>query len=135
MKKIPGILTQFKTVLSANIPALLTAEGLADFDTYTIGQSRNEKEKALCVYKSDSNGDDESNRLTMFFQLQLYGVDYETAEKYGQVVYDYLKDYEPNEIGMNILDNINTDSWPIEQTATTFIYIEISYIEYLDSCD
>ena len=135
MNTINEILTAFKTALENNIPALLTAESLDNFDVYTIGQSRDEKETALCIYKSENAHDNNQNTLTMLFQLQVYRKDYEDAEKYGQVVFDYLKLYDPEEIGMNYIDSIEADSWPIHNNATTLIYIEIKYIEILDSCD
>ena len=135
MNTISEILTAFKADLETNIPALLTAEGLDNFDVYTIGQSRNERQKALCIYKSDNTHDDNQNTLTMLFQLQLYGIDYAVAELYGQVIFDYLKIYDPEEIGMNYIDSMENDSWPMEKSGTTLIYIEVRYVEMLDSCD
>ena len=114
---------------------MLTAESLDNFDHYVIGQSRDEREKTLCIYKSDTTHDANQNTLNMMFQLQLNKVDYEDAENYGQVVFDYLKLYDPSEIEMDYIIEMSSDSWPMNNNSTTFIYIEVKYIEVLDSCD
>lgn len=135
MINIPDILDKFKTDLSNDIPALLSAESLDNFDKYVVGDSRNESERAICIYKQSASFGVTENILKLFFQLQLFSTDYETAEEYGQIVFDYLIDYDPADVGMNFINQIDSDSWPDEDNSTTFIFISLEYKESLDGCD
>jgi len=135
MKSIYEILTQFQTDLSSDLPDLLTAESLTNFQNYVIGESREARETALCVYKDSLRMDDTQNLLSLIFQAQLYKVDFETAAKYEDVIKDYLKSYNPEEIGMNILDGIDTDTWPMENSSGVLIFFTVQYTEELDGCD
>ena len=135
MKSIYEILTQFQTDLSSDLPDLLTAESLTNFQNYVIGESREVRETALCVYKDSLRMDDTQNLLSLIFQAQLYKVDFETAAKYEDVIKDYLKSYNPEEIGMNILDGIDTDTWPMENSSGVLIFFTVQYTEELDGCD
>ena len=54
MKSIYNILTQLQTDLATDLPALLTASGLTLLDNYVIGESRNAREKAICIYKDNT---------------------------------------------------------------------------------
>lgn len=135
MKKIHDILTQFQTDLAADIPALLTAAGLVQLDNYVIGESRNAREKALCIYKDSLQMDDTQNSISIIFQAQLYGIDFETAAKYEDVFLNYFINYKPSEIGMNILMGLNSDTWPMENSSGALIFFTIQFTEELDSCD
>lgn len=135
MNAIPDILDKFKIDLSTDIPALLTAEGLDNFEKYTVGGSRKENERALCIYKQSASFSVTENILKLFFQLQLFQTDYDTAEEYGQVVFDYLSAYDPADVGMSFINKIDSDSWPDENNSTTFIFISLEYKELLDGCD
>ena len=135
MKSIYEILTQLQTDLSADLPDLLTAESLADFNNYVIGESREARETALCVYKDSLRMDDTQNLLSLIFQAQLYKVDFESAAKYEDIIKDYLNDYNPEEIGMNILEGLDIDTWPMDNGSGVLIFFTVQYREELDGCD
>lgn len=135
MKTLYDILNKFKTDLSADIPDLLYTAGLADFDKYSIGGSRDASKKVLCVYKDEMRHDPGQNYLTMLFQAQIHGVTAETGAKYEDIIFDYLKDYEPVNIEMHNMDGISSDTWPMENSQGVIIFFQVSYSEALDSCD
>ena len=135
MKSIYAILTQFQTDLAADLPALLTTAGLVHFDNYVIGNSRNPKEKALCIYKDSFREDDIRRDLSLIFQAQLAGVDFEDAAKYEDVLLNYFFNYQPSEIKMNILEGVESDTWPIDNNQGVFIFFTVQFSEMLDGCD
>lgn len=135
MKSIYAILTQFQTDLAADLPALLTTAGLSTLDNYVIGESRNAREKALCIYKDSLRMDDTTNYLSLIFQAQLYQVDFETGAKYEDVIMSYLRAYNPAEIGMNIIDGLESDTWPMENSSGVLIFFTLQFSEPLDGCD
>lgn len=135
MKTLYDILNKFKTDLSADIPDLLYADGLDDFDKYLIGGSRDAHKKVLCIYKDEMRHDPGQNYLTMLFQAQIPGVTVEIGAKYEDIIFDYLSEYEPVNIGMTNMDGISSDTWPMENTQGIIIFFQVSYSEGLDSCD
>lgn len=135
MKTLYQILDQFRTDLAADIPALISAASLTDFDNFIIGQSRDEKQKVICIYKDELRQDDTNISLSLIFQVQLPAIDFETATKYEDVLLSYLNEYSPSEIGLDIFDGIASDTWPMERTQGVFIYIMLSFSGQLDSCD
>ena len=135
MKSIYAILTQFQTDLAADLPAVLTTAGLTLLDNYVIGESRNAREKALCIYKDSLRMDDTTNYLSLIFQAQLYQVDFETGAKYEDVIKDYFRAYKPSEIGMVLIDGLESDTWPMENSSGVLIFFTLQFSEPLDSCD
>ena len=135
MKTIPEILNILKDSAESVLPGLLSAEGLDDFDIYVIGDSRDETIKALCFYKADTRHDANENRASFIIHAQLANTDYELAENYGQVVYEWIRTFPPNELGFNIIDKIETETYPFDENRTTFILTYPEWIEFLDSCN
>ena len=135
MKKLSDILEQLETDLSTEMPDLLYAEDLSDFDTYCIGPSRNTEEKALFIYKDDLSKDAYENRLSLIFSAQLFGVQILEATEYEEILVDYLINYEASEIGMDYIDSLNSDTWPMDENRSTFISIQVVFVQKLDSCD
>ena len=135
MKSIYNILTQLQADLAADLPSWLTTAGLDALDNYVIGGSRNPKEKALCIYKDTFREDDTRRDLSLIFQAQLTGVDEETGAKYEDVITKYLKNYEPSEIGMNIFEGIQVETFGIDNSQGIIIIFTVQYSEPLDGCD
>ena len=135
MKTLYETLTILHAAISANIPALLAGESLTDFSVYKIGGSRNAKETGLFVYQDELGIAYDRESISIILQLQLYNVDGITAAKYTDIVSEYIRDYAPDNIGLDMLDQITIDSWPIDQTATTFVYMNCTWSSELDSCD
>jgi hypothetical protein len=129
------ILTQLKNDLENSLPVLLTAKSLIDFDEYEIGAGKNPDKVGLYVYLDDGNEDISRKNLSVIFQLQLTGHETLSASKYLSVVWNYLRKYNPFNIGYLILDNINFDFWPIEENSSTIVYVTCTWDEELDSCD
>lgn len=135
MKPLYETLIQIHADLQANIPALLYDNDLADFSVYKIGGSRNAKETGLFVYQDEIGISYDRESISIILQLQLFNVDGIAAAQYTDVVSEYIRDYNTQNIGMDLLDEIKIDSWPIDQNATTFVYINCAWSASLDSCD
>lgn len=135
MNDLKDILEKLQLDFENDIPALLVAEGVDDFQEYVIGPSRDSEKRALCILVEETNEDDARNILEILLHLQLPSIDYLVSTQYEKVVVDYMKSYNLNDLGMNIIDNINVEFWPIENDAVTFVLITILMREELDSCD
>lgn len=135
MKNIYEILNQLLTDISGSMPALLTAAGLGDFDVYKLGPSRNPEETGLFIYQDERKYSEEEESQSVFIQLQMFDKKEEISAKYTDVVNDYLKDYNSENIEAVSLREINIDAYPPDQDSTTFIYFNITWYSEQDSCD
>jgi hypothetical protein len=121
--------------LQTDLPALLTAEGVATFEEIQIGGSRDSKKLSLFIYDNSVQKSVTENRLSLYFQAQLYKTSYEDSLKYQEVITDYMIAYDPENLGMTILENIEVESMDIMQNLSVYIYFAITFSEPLDSCD
>ena len=135
MNKLHDIMTTFALDFQTDLPALLTAEGVTAFEEIQIGSSRDSKKISLFIYDNSVQKSVTENRLSMYFQAQLYRVNYENSLKYQEVITDYLIAYDTENIGMTILENIEIESMDIMQDMTIYIYFAVTFSEPLDSCD
>lgn len=135
MNKLHDIITTFSLDMQTDLQPLLTAEGLTAFEQIQIGGSRDSKKLSLFIYDNSVNKADTENRLSMYFQAQLYRTSYEDSLKYQDVITDYLIAYDPENLGMTILENIEIENIDIMQDLSVYIYFAVTYTEPLDSCD
>jgi len=135
MNKLHDIVTTFSLDMQTDLQPLLTAEGLTPFEQIQIGGSRDSKKISLFIYDNSVQKSVTENRLSMYFQAQLYRTSYEDSLKYQDVITDYLIAYEPENIGMTILENIEIENIDIMQDLSVYIYFAVTYTEPLDSCD
>ena len=135
MKKLHSILTQFRDDLRQDIPNFLIGLGLPTFENIQIGQSRNPDERALLIYKDEYSFDEQQEVLSLFFQLQLQGVELEDSLKIEDELVNYFKSYEIEKTGATRVDFIKSITWPIENSQGFFIFITITLIQDKDSCD
>jgi hypothetical protein len=135
MNKLHDIVTTFSLDMQTDLQPLLTAEGLTAFEQIQIGGSRDSKKISLFIYDNSVQRSYSENRLSMYFQAQLYRVSYEDSLKYQEVITDYLIAYEPENLGMTILENIEIESMDIMQDLSVYIYFAVTFSEPLDSCD
>jgi len=135
MNKLHDIMTTFALDFQTDLPALLTAEGVTAFEEIQIGGSRDSKKLSLFIYDNSVQKSATENRLSLYFQAQLYKTSYEDSLKYQEVITDYIIDYDPENIGMTILENIEIESMDIAQNLSVYLYFAITFSEPLDSCD
>ena len=135
MKTFDEILLQLKNDIGKDLPALLAAHSLQNFDLYEIGSSKDPKQKALLIYYGNAVLDRLINSVTIILHLQLFQCEEFVTAKYMHVVIDYMKRYKPERIGMNILDTIEVEIYPIEKNSATFVLVICTFNEFLDSCD
>ena len=135
MNKLHDIITTLALDLQTDLPALLTAEGVATFEEIQIGGSRDSKKLSLFIYDNSVQKSATENRLSLYFQAQLYKISYEDSLKYQEVITDYMIAYDPENLGMTILENIEIESMDIMQNLSVYLYFAITFSEPLDSCD
>jgi len=135
MNKLHDIITTLALDLQTDLPALLTAEGVTAFEEIQIGGSRDSKKLSLFIYDNSVQKSATENRLSLYFQAQLYKTSYEDSLKYQEVITDYMIAYDPENIGMTILENIEVESMDIMQNLSVYLYFAITFSEPLDSCD
>ena len=135
MNKLYDIMTTLALDLQTDLPALLTAEGVTTFEEIQIGGSRDSKKLSLFIYDNSVQKSVTENRLSLYFQAQLYRTSYEDSLKYQEVITDYIIAYDPENIGMTILENIEVESMDIMQNLSVYLYFAITFSEPLDSCD
>jgi hypothetical protein len=129
------ILETLSTDMSENIPAILTSQGVSDFEEYVIGPSRDAKQRSLCLYINDVSRAVDMNRLAITVQAQLYAVSHEDAIKYAQAVLDYIAGYDVASIGMTDISELALDVYPPDKNRTVFAFIDAVFTEQKDSCD
>lgn len=135
MNKLHDIITTLALDLQTDLPALLTAEGVTAFEEIQIGGSRDSKKLSLFIYDNSVQKSATENRLSLYFQAQLYKTSYEDSLKYQEVITDYMIAYDPENLGMTILENIEIESMDIMQNLSVYLYFAITFSEPLDSCD
>ena len=135
MNKLHDIITTLALDLQTDLPALLTAEGVTAFEEIQIGGSRDSKKLSLFIYDNSVQKSVTENRLSLYFQAQLYKTSYEDSLKYQEVITDYMIAYDPENLGMTILENIEIESMDIMQNLSVYLYFAITFSEPLDSCD
>lgn len=135
MNKLHDIITTLALDLQTDLPALLTAEGVTSFEEIQIGGSRDSKKLSLFIYDNSVQKSATENRLSLYFQAQLYKTSYEDSLKYQEVITDYMISYNPENLGMTILENIEIESMDIMQNLSVYLYFAITFSEPLDSCD
>ena len=135
MNKLHDIITTLALDLQTDLPALLTAEGVTTFEEIQIGGSRDSKKLSLFIYDNSVQKSATENRLSLYFQAQLYKTSYEDSLKYQEVITDYMIAYDPENIGMTILENIEVESMDIMQNLSVYLYFAITFSEPLDSCE
>ena len=135
MNKLYDIMTTLALDLQTDLPALLTAEGVTSFEEIQIGGSRDSKKLSLFIYDNSVQKSVTENRLSLYFQAQLYRISYEDSLKYQEVITDYIIAYDPENLGMTILENIEIESMDIAQNLSVYLYFAITFSEPLDSCD
>jgi len=143
MKTFDEILLQLKNDIGKDLPALLAAQSLQNFDLYEIGSSKDPKQKALLIYYSSAVLDKHAwlgthnliNSVTIILHMQLFQCEELITAKYMQVLTDYMRKYNPFIIGMTILDSMEVEVFPMEKNSTTFVLVVCTFQEFLDSCD
>jgi len=135
MKTFDDILFQLQSDVSKDLPILLQNNNLQNFDEYAIGSSKDPKQKSLLIYFAGANFDSLVNEVIIILHLQLFQCEEFVTAKYMQAVIDYMKRYKPERIGMNILDTIEVEIYPIEKNSATFVLVICTFQEFLDSCD
>lgn len=135
MKNLNPILLQLQFDISTDLPALLTAAGLAQFVRYEVDSSRNPEEISFFIYQDSSGYMLDENEVSIIFQLQLYQIEVLEAAKYQDVIINYLRAYNPVNLGCILLRNLQADTWPIENTTGNFVFVVANWMEELDGCD
>lgn len=131
-------ITNIKNKLAEVLPAVLTAEGLEDFDEYVAGDPTSTGVKSLAVYFNESSNDTDLEVVSFLIQLQLYRVlSAATATLYKDVVGETILKYvQPSLAGMTMRSQVKADQFPVqEDVGTAFVFFDIVFSRDLDDCD
>lgn len=124
-----------KNLAQTDLPALLAAEGLGDFDSYTDHSPDAPDQNAFAVYAINEKDAESARILIILIQAQLYGAD--LIQDYHSVVMDFLRNnLRPETVDMENIDEIEADIWPIDiRSSNSFAYYTIILNRSLDDCD
>lgn len=140
MLQINEILTTVLTLCQTNLPALLTAAGLDNFDAYDYGPSQDSENNILLFYRDSKSTSFVTQQAKIIIQIQLYattenGFNELTAAKYEDVVSDYIWSIDPHLLGLDNIDNIDTDSWTDVNNSCMYSFIMPTWYIENDNCD
>lgn len=135
MKTSEEILNQIRNNAEVFLPDEIYAAALPEFAVFEIGQSRDSSQIAFFIYHDKIYHDETQNRVDLVYQLQLPGVSVLDTSRYSDIVFDWIKNYNFQNIGMTRFDFISIDIWPNTQDRSTIVFFDVSVIEELDSCD
>ena len=124
-----------KDKLEADLPALLSAAGLDDFDEYNNKSPLRSDDNEICVYINGGQNDVVSNNFAVIVQIQLSGKD--LIDEYHSIVKDYMLENITADI-VDMVERVNFiyDIWPYDvHSNNTFAYYEITFEDKLDDCD
>jgi hypothetical protein len=133
MKKVNEIITQIKDDISANLPALLSAGGVPDFDMYGVGYPTDQA-KTFCAVRFNRGDVNNNPSFTFTVQLQLPGIEETEAYKYLDAMSQYLSEMETSGYGYY------TGSFTIEllenfRVSDTEIFFDYTMTDVSDDCE
>ena len=136
MKSLSEILEIIKADVEANIPDVLNAEGLSDFEKYIIGPTR-DSELLTCgiMFDPAMSIDITSRTYPVLYFLQLVQTEYSDALLYADIFNDYILNFDSYKLRATLLDGVQVDIIPMERERVTLIYITATFSEPEDSCD
>jgi hypothetical protein len=136
MNNFLNIIQTLATALEDNLPPLLIAAGVANFDEYIIGPPRESQTSTLAVmFDPDIPFDAYMSKAPVLFYMQLYRKNYEESLKYTSAVFEFVKNFQEANIDFSYTDEITIDIIPIDRESSTLVYITAIYVNPLDSCD
>lgn len=117
----------------SELPALLGAEGLPDFDEYRNKSPKAIDDKEFCVYIEHERDSTDARSLSVIIQCQLYQSDEDQA--YHAVIYQWLLDTITSDFaGYQERESIEGDPWPLDDRSTAFLYYALEFKDDLDDC-
>ena len=134
MKDVDIIIEQIKNKLETDLPSFLTANGIANFDTYNFGYATDPKKLTLSV--RFSGGSDTLRDESFIFTVHLYlpNIPDSEAYKYLTAMNQYLAIFDPiyfgfqkREINIEVLENF--------QAADVQAFYDITMSDILDDCE
>lgn len=127
--------TAIKNKLASELPALLTAEGLDDFDEYLDSQPSDAEKMQIGIYISEEMDTEDDHILSVLIQVQLYRKA-DWTQAYHSVLMAAIREHvTAHLVGFISRDQVTGDLWPVDQTSTSFNYYEVRFTEPLDDCD
>ena len=127
--------TAIKNKLASELPALLAAESLDDFDEYLDSQPSDPEKMQLGIYTDEETDTVDDHILSVLIQAQLYGKA-DWAQAYHSVLMAAVREHVTADlVGVITRDQGTGDLWPVDQRSTSFNYYEVRFSEPLDDCD
>ncbi len=130
------ILEKINIYLAANLPTLLLAKGLDDFDRYLAEPPIEVSDKELCVYLAEGLYTDSDLGESFIIQGQLQGV--MNPAEYHSIIWKLLKGFDPSIVAMTTKQMTYSAWYPGEGEeggSSSFLIYEIKLDSRLDDCD
>ncbi len=123
-----------KDLAAANLPALLGAVPLDNFDEYRNKTPLKVDSKQFCVYIDIDDDDTDSQTFAAIIQAQLFGKD--EADEYHSVIMPFLRsELTASVVGYDVRESIKSDVWPMDNKGVSFIYYFVTFTIENDDCD
>lgn len=133
IEQLEAIRAEFETQL----PALLLAESLDDFDEYLKRTPKRSDDLELCVYLGEGADSTDDDSRSFIVQAQLPSKQSDIQVQYHDVIYQAIQDFiTPELIEMTNRQNIGYDLWPLDDQGNGgFIYYFLEFNSELVDCD
>lgn len=120
---------------AADLPAILAAESLDDFQKYLVGPPDNSEERQFAVYLDQTIDDEPNDDFNIIIQAQLHNIAPVVSYDYQQIINDFIKAFDPSLIDETIRDQILGDNWPVNENSSTIIIFSIRFKTSVDDCN
>lgn len=128
-------LSALKTIIETEVPGLLAAAGFSDFDEYVFGGPTEPEKTSVGVYLGVGQDAPDVSNFKPVVQIQLPGVDYETALKIFDIVYDVIDELNPSDIGAVSQNVLTYTEWPPDESSSCIFTVYCDFNLYGDDCD
>lgn len=125
--------TAIKNLLETNLPGVLSAAGLDDFEDYLAKQPNdsNKRQSGTYIFQDDDTTDTERTGFVLHFQLPRKF----DALEYHDAIYPYLQEsLVPSVVDLDIREGIETDILYADNSGTSIIGYFVIFTEDLDDC-
>ncbi len=128
-------LTIIRNKAAADLPALLAAVPVPDFQTYLIGPPDDAEKRQLSFYLDKTTDSADREDFNILVQGQLHGVLSIPANEYYDIVRSFMKSFDPSLIGMQIRGEIDGDMFPLDENSSPVILISVEFQDMVDDCN
>ena len=129
------IKTAIKNKFAADLPALLTTAGLADFEDYLTSQPSDYERRQLGMYTESRSNTTDNKSYSLIIQAQLASTG-DFNQEYDDVIFPYIeKEITAELAGFITRESVEADLYPVDDNSTSFNFYILTFSSVLDDCD